>query len=147
MLSEYIAHVIRALDKAQVMPADQIRKITGLDQCDYDMIIQGDQGTRLTIQNVDRMVDFFGMGMFNAAFVKESFVSSGSQYKTWEGLDKEEQTLINIAGVYTSSPRTPITTLNYTKDCGYFLESCDNLISIIKDTGASDDDGTESENS
>lgn len=147
MLSDYIAHVIRALDKAQVMPADQIQKITGLDDYTYNEILHGRDGSRLTIENVDRMVDFFGMGMFTASFVKESFVSSSSQYKTWEGLEKDEQTLINIAGVYTSSPKTPITTLNYTKECSYFLETCDNLISIIKDTGASDDDGTDSENS
>ena len=146
MLSDYIAHIIRALDRAQVLPANQIRKITGLDVCTYDQIIQGSDGRNITIEHADRMVDFFGMGMFQASFVKESFLPSNSQYKTWEGLEQDEQTLINIAGAFTLNPKTSITTLNYTKECSYFLDTCDNLVSILKDTGASDDDGTESEN-
>jgi len=145
MLSEYLAHVIRALDRAQILPADQIRKISGLDVCTYDEIISGGGGSKITMAHADRIIDFFSMGIFQSAFVKESFVSSGSQYKTWEGLDKDEQTLINVASIFTANPKTPIPTLNYTKECSYFLDTCDNLISIIKDTGASDDDGTESE--
>jgi|LakMenE01Jun11ns_1017448.scaffolds.fasta_scaffold9948011_3 hypothetical protein len=143
MLSNYIAHVIRALDKAKVMPVEQIQKVTGLDPHTYDRVIQGTNGQHIRIENVDRLVEFFGMGIFSSGFVKESFVSSNSQYKTWEGLDTDEQLLINVAGVYTTTSKSPISSLNYTKECAYFLETCDTLISIIKDTGANDDDGTD----
>jgi hypothetical protein len=97
------------------------------------------------------MVNFFGMWIFNPTFVKESFVcmGNGSHSRTWEGLDDEEKNLINIAGVYTcnTTSKNSIAALNYMKECGYFLESCDNLISILKDTEAFDDDGTDSKNS
>lgn len=141
MVSNYIAHVIRALDKAKVMPVEQIQKVVGLDPHTYEKVLNGQDGRHLQISNVDRLVDFFGMGIFGSTFVKDSFVSSDSQYKTWEGLEPDEQTIINLAGVYTSGSKSPISSLNYTKECSYFLETCDTLVSIIKDTGADDDDG------
>jgi len=145
MLSEYLAHIIRALDRAQVLPADQICKIAELDVCTYNEIISGGGANKITMAHADRIVNFFSMGIFQPSFVKESFVSSSSQYKTWQGLDKDEQILINIASIFTANPKTPIPTLNYTKECSYFLDTCDTLISIIKDTGASDDNDIESE--
>jgi len=148
ILSDYLACVIRAVDKAKVLPAEEIRKVVGLDVCTYDQIIGGADGQNITIEHANRIVDFFGMGVFQTTFVKETFVSGNSHYRTWESLEKDEKEIINVAAVFTSNnSKSPIAVLNYTKECSYFLDSCDNLISIIKDTGATDDNSIKSENS
>jgi hypothetical protein len=139
MISKYIAHVIRSMNAAKVLPPEELMKISGLDPVDFDLLIAEHDGARLTLDNVDRIVEFFGMGVFSGSFIKEAFVPSSSQYKTWEGLELSEQKMINIGSVYTGTSKSPIGSLNYAKECTYFLESCDNLISIVKDSGSSDD--------
>lgn len=144
MISNYIAHVIRSMHAAKVLPTEELLKLSGLDRVDFELLLNENDGSRLTIKNVDMVVEFFGMGVFSGSFIKEAFVPSSSQYKTWEGLESHEQKMINIGAVYTGTAKSPIGSLNYAKECTYFLDTCDNLISIVKDSGSSDD-GTDGE--
>lgn len=144
MISNYIAHVIRCLNSAKILPPEEIMKISGLDRIDFELLLQDKDGSRLAINNVDRMVDFFGMGVFQANFIKETFVPSSSQYKSWESLEPNEQKMINVGSVYSTTNKAPISSLTYAKECVNFLESCDSLISIVKENESSDD-GTDGE--
>lgn len=147
MLSHYLAHIVRCLDKAKSIPSDQICKILKMEEDTYRALLAGDDGSQLTLQNVDNLVNFFGMGIFKEHLVKDMFVNRDSAYKSWETLEEDERKLINVAQLYTSATNTknPIPSMNYAKECAYFLESCENMVSIIKDADVSDEGDEDSE--
>ena len=141
MLSHYIAHVIRCLDKAKSIPSNEICKILKMDEETYQALLASQDGSHLTLDHVDHLVNFFGMGIFKESLVKEMFLYTDSQYKSWETLEDDEKKLINIAQLYTTATnvQNPIPSMNYAKECAYFLESCENMVSIIKDADVSDE--------
>lgn len=142
MVSHYIAHVIRCLDKAKSIPSDQIRKILGMEEELYQRLLTDTDGSLLTLQHVDNLVNFFGMGIFKETLVKEMFIYRESQYKSWDTLEPDDQKLINIAQLYISATnaKNPIVSMNYAKECSYFLDSCENMVSILKDADTNEDD-------
>lgn len=147
MLSHYIAHVIRCLDKAKSIPSDQICKIIKMEEDRYQVLLAGQDGSQLTLEQVDNLVNFFGMGIFKESLIKDMFVHRESHYKSWDTLEEDERKLINIAQLYTSATnvKNPIPSMNYAKECVYFLESCESMVSIIKDAGDSGEEEAEGE--
>lgn len=151
MVSHYIAHVIRCLDRAKTIPSDQIRKMLGMEDYLYQELLAGTDGSQLSLTHVDNLVNFFGMGIFQDQTVKYMFINNETLYKSWENLDTEDQKMINIAQLYTGTAangggsKMPLRSLNYAKDCAYFLESCDNMVSIIKDADVGDEDEEEND--
>jgi hypothetical protein len=94
----------------------------------------------LTLEQVDKIVDFFGMGIFGTSFCKELFISQHSNYKNWESLEEDDKKMVNIGTALSSvTNRSPANAIGYTKECSDFLESCEQMISIIKESESSND--------
>ena len=118
-----------------------------MDEETYQELLAAADGAQLTLQHVDNLINFFGMGIFKESLVKEMFVNRDSAYKSWETLEEDERKLINLAQLYTSATnvKNPIPSMNYAKECAYFLDSCENMVSIIKDADVSDESEEDAE--
>lgn len=135
MISHYISHCVRALDSSGIIKSDQMAKILGVDPDKYQAIIRCNDGSQISIEQVDRFVEFFGIACLQSNFIRSIYGNEGSPYKTWDDLDKEQQKQVNLGSVYVASHRASINCLSYVKECEYFLDGCSNLVEVVKQAG------------
>lgn len=94
----------------------------------------------LTLTHVDRLINFLGISVFNASFVKDLFIPSASSYRSWDSLDSNQRALVNTGTAYTtiSNHKQTVAAISYAKECCHFLDSCELLITTLKDSDSED---------
>lgn len=149
MVNIYITHVIRCLHKSNTLDVAEISKLIGASEDFCKNIIDNQDNSYtegLTLEHVDRMVEFFGMAVFGGNFCKELFTPQSSHYRNWESLEADEKKMVNIGTALSSvTAKSSASAIGYTKECSHFLESCEQMISVIKESGSSDDGTDDSE--
>lgn len=145
MISHYVAHCIRGLALAGTLQKDQIAKMLDIDADRLQAILDGSDGKDVDIQVADRFAEMFGMDSFRNNFCRSLFGPEQSLYKTWEDLEKPQREMVNLGSVFVASNRSAITAMAYTKESEYFLESCSDLLSVIKQDDGNYEDADDKE--
>jgi len=150
MVNTYITHVIRCLYKSNTLELSEISKLIGASEKFCKEILEKEENRYtegLTLEHVDRIVDFFGMAIFGNSFCKDLFTPQKSHYRNWESLEENEKEMINIGATITGgSSIKSANAVSYAKECYHFIDSCEQMISVIKESGSSDDGIESSEN-
>jgi len=150
MVNTYITHVIRCLYKSNTLELSEISKLIGApEEFCKEILEKKETGYTegLTLEHVDRIVDFFGMAIFGTSFCKDLFAPQKSHYRNWESLEEIEKEMVNIGVAITNVvSKSSVSAVNYAKECSHFINSCEQMISVIKESGSSDDGIESSEN-
>ena len=141
MITQYITHVIKSLHASELIKANELSKIMDMPLEDCQKLIDSPSLTNtLTLTHVDRLINFLGISVFNASFVKDLFIPSASNYRSWDSLESGHRTLVNAGTTYTtvSNTKQTVSAISYAKECCHFLDSCELLITTLKDSDSED---------
>ena len=141
MITQYTTHVIKALHASELIKVDQLAKIMDMPLEDCQKIIDSLVLTNtLTLTHVDRLVNFLGVSVFNPAFVKDLFIPTASSYRSWDSLDSTQRAMVNTGTAYTTIAhhKETVQAISYAKECCHFLDSCELLITTLKDSDSED---------
>ena len=141
MITQYITHVIKSLHTSELVKVEELSKIMEMPVEDCQKILDSPTITNiLTLTHVDSLINFLGISVFNSSFVKDLFMPTSSSYRSWDSLDCVQRALVNTGTAYTTVPNNKQTVgaISYTKECCHFLDSCELLITTLKDSDSED---------
>lgn len=151
MVSTYILHIIKSLHYCKGLDVPQLSHILGTDEATCNRLLKHnnliEEGTsELTIANVDRLVDFLGMGVFTTSFTKELVSPTGHYHSAWDTSSEEGRRLINYGTLWASARHAdaPMAAMGYFRECRDFLSTCQGMIEVIK-TSEPDEELVEAE--
>lgn len=145
MVSTYILHIIKSLHYCKGLDVAQLAHILETDEATCSRLLHHNNlvhegESELTIANVDRLVDFLGMGVFTTSFTKE-LLNPSNNNAGWESSSEESRRLVNYGTIWASARHSdaPMAVMGYLRQCQDFLSTCEGMVEVIKTSEAEEE--------